>query len=164
MRFLLQVPSLVDAAAAAPAKPPAKGISTAPPSSKPLPGPSAAAAAAAAASSSVLSVVHETAGGYDLYCPAGQYQLSLKHPAAKHLFDQLMGLRAYLQQLQQQAKAELTLLQQQAAAAAAAVAQDAAAGVPVGSGSKGPSRRVSRADSPPPSQMPGTQSLGRTGG
>jgi hypothetical protein len=72
-------------------------------------------AAAAAAASSALSVVHETAAGYNLYCPAGQYQLSLKHPAAKHLFDQLLWLRTYLQQLQQQAKAQ-QLLQQQAAA------------------------------------------------
>lgn len=156
----LQVPTLVDAATTSPGKPPAKGISKAPAPAKPSPGPSAVAAAAAAASSA-LSVVHETAAGYNLYCPAGLYQLSLKHPAAKHLFDQLLWLRTYLQQLQQQAKAEQLLQQQAAAAAAAAAAASAGqdgglAGAPLRAGAPGSraqSRRVSRANSPVPAPL-----------
>lgn len=161
---VLQVPSLVQAAATGPPKPQAKGITKAAPS-KPASAASLVAAAAAAASSA-LSVVHETAAGYDLYCPAGQYQLALQHPASKHMFDQLMGVRALVLQLQQQAK-ELLLLQQQqmAAAAAAATAAEQAAKqeaqqaaqqganqgrrLSAGGGSSRPqSRRVSRTNVP----------------
>jgi hypothetical protein len=144
------MPTLHDAAAA-PSKPQAKGITIKTPANKPAAAPSAVAAAAAAASNA-LSVVHETAAGYNLYCPAGLYQLSLKHPASKHLFEQILGLRALLQQMQQQAKAQHLLQQQQLSAAAAAteapaVQQQAGQGL---SGSRSPSRRVSRASSPVP--------------
>lgn len=168
----VQVPTLLDAAAAPPSKPAPKGI-TKPPSgkaaaSKAAPA-STAVAAAAAAASNALSVVHETAAGYNLYCPAGLYQLSLKHPGAKHLFDQLMALRALLQQLQQQAKDQHAQQQQQQqeleqAAVTAAIAATAAAAArnadtvsanpraePVVR-SRSPSRRVSRANSPMPSE------------
>jgi hypothetical protein len=143
-------------AAAAPSKPQAKGIIK-PLAGKPAAPPSAVAAAAATASNA-LSVVHETAAGYNLYCPAGLYQLSLEHPASKHLFEQILGLRALLQQMQQQAKAQHLFLQQQMSAAAAAAAAAAANEVPAvqqakgqgSSGSRSPSRRVSRAGSPVP--------------
>lgn len=149
-----QVPTLHDAAAVAPSKPQAKGI-TKPPPGKPAAAASAVAAAAAAASNA-LSVVHETAAGYNLYCPARLYQLSLKHPASKHLFEQILGLRALLQQMQQQAKAQHLLQQQQQQGSAAAAAATKAASavqqqaVQGSSGSRSPSRRVSRASSPVP--------------
>lgn len=163
----VQVPTLLDAAAA-PSKPQAKGI-TKPLPRKAPPAPSAGAAAAAAASNA-LTVVHETAAGYNLYWPAGLYQLSLQHPASRHLFEQLMGLRTTLQQLQQQSKAQQLLQEQQAAATAASAADAAAAAAAAdtevaglqsvaqgSSSSRAQSRRVSRASSPVPADTPSIQ-------
>jgi len=139
----MQVPTLAQAVAVS-SKPQAKGITKAPPS-KGMPPPSPVAAAAAAASCA-LSVVRETAAGFNLYCPAGQYQLSLKHPASKHMFDQLLLLRTQQQQLLQQVKAQQQQQQQQTAAAASREPHQsgpsAAARVSV------QSRRASRADIP----------------
>jgi TolA-binding protein len=104
----LQVPTLVDAVETpGRAGPKAPGninstsskASGSGSSSKPAP----QATAAAGPGTGVL-VVTESAAGYNLCCPAGQYRLNLTHPAVRHMLGQLLELRSRLQQLQQQVK------------------------------------------------------------
>jgi hypothetical protein len=122
---VLQVPTLVDAVETpgkagpkAPGNISSTSSKTSGSSSSSKGTPAASPAAAAGAGAGVL-VITESAAGYDLCCPAGQYHLNLTHPAVRHMLGQLLELRSKLQQLQQQVKQQ-QLEQQPAKVAAAA--------------------------------------------
>lgn len=148
----VQVPSLAQALATG-TNGRSKGAPSLPPPAGAKQGPNQVATATATAA---IAAIRETAAAFDLYCPNGQYSLTLSHPAAKHMFDQIMQLRNSLQQLQQQAKQHQKQQQQQqqmamaAAAKAAAAAEASGAAVAIASRSRGPSGQSSRSSSPQP--------------
>lgn len=119
-------------------------ISSTSSSSKGAPQAAATAAAAAGPGSGIL-VITESAAGFDLRCPAGQYRLNLAHPAVRHMLGQLLELRSRLQQLQQQVKQQ-QLEQQQLLQQPAKATVAAAAG---GSGGKASANRRTSNDATP---------------
>lgn len=102
--FLSPVPLLTDAVQLPATKPKAAGQA--------IPTPNVNPAALGGGKGSVnappvvgpMHVVTEKASGIDFTSPAGQYSLSLGHPASGLIIEQLVDLRARLQQLQQQQK------------------------------------------------------------
>lgn len=179
----LQVPTLLDVLVG-PTKPAGKGLTTvtntssnssssSKPSSKSSSKSSRASASAEATTDNSkpgVLVVKETAAGFNLCCPAGQYRLILSHPAVRHMLGQLLELRSRLQQLQQQVKQRQELQQQQFAAAnAARVSTSSAIDVKTAgklSSTNGAGPAGSRASSPlPPGEVtPGDAKRSDSGG